>query len=87
MKEKSNTHASVTDWKYIDCGENLSSIREKKIVSMNSLVSNELASAPFYVRGQILNNLDEDRNHEFKVSKARSTKDWRICIGDSFISF
>ena len=20
MKEKSNTHASVTDWKYIDCG-------------------------------------------------------------------
>ena len=52
--------------------ENLSSIREKIIVSMNSLVSNELASAPFYVRGQILNNLDEDRNHEFKVSKARS---------------
>ena len=23
MKEKSNTHASVTDWKYIDCGRGL----------------------------------------------------------------
>jgi len=42
---------------------------------MNSLVSNELASAPFYVRGQILNNLDEDRNHEFKAHRQLSDLD------------
>jgi len=38
-------------------------------------LSNDLASAPFYVRGQTLNHLDEDRNHEFKAHRQLSDLD------------